>query len=476
MQSAVAAYVQQSAPGTKLLAPSLLLQQTTAMLAQLPHPRNPRFALRPRSKPMVGASLLNPECVALLTEYADAWITGNEEKRDAIRTEFHDSGCDPALLSSVADYIDAYWIHHDSIPYISPSSAESQQFVYPLPEKSSLRIAILGDWGSGDTVASYVLQQLMAQSPDLILHVGDVYYAGTEAEVQQNFLDLLDQYAKVPIYNLPGNHDMYSGGKPFYSALAELNSNRSFPGTSLKAATQEASFFCLKNSWLQLQGMDTGYFDSDLFHIAQDTTKLHELEAKWHLDKLKDASHDKRATFLFSHHQAWSPFLGIEDGIILTRAVESSGHTLWFNEYLRSALQEAPLDTVRAWFWGHEHVLEVFDQAAIQGSTLNGKPGQSLSDLFPWVTYAACIGYSGFTMLQSDDPYRIQYGDGFKLLYNTAYQLGTKMPFDGTDAIYDRGFTILDVTQDGTATATYYTVPGDASTNTSTPLPPSIIG
>jgi hypothetical protein len=475
VQSAVAAYVQGSGPGNKLMTPTPLLQETTANLAQLPHPRDPQFLHEPRSKPVVGTSLLSPSCVALLLEYAEASIAGDENKRNAIRTEFHDSGCDPDLLSSVADYIDAYWIHRDEIPYVSPSSAESQDFVYQLPEKPSLRIGILGDWGSGDTVASYVLQQLMAQSPDLILHVGDIYYAGTEDEVQKNFLALLNQYANVPIYNLPGNHDMYSGGKPFYDTLAKLNNNRSYPETSMAASIQQASFFCLKNSWLQLQGMDTGYFDSDLFHIANDTTKLHELEAKWHLDKLKDASNNKRATFLFSHHQAWSPFIGIDDGAILTRAIELKGHMLCFNEHLQSALKDAPLDTVRAWFWGHEHVLEVFDQAAIKGSTLNGKPGQSLPDLFPWLPYAACVGHSGFTMLQSDHPYQVQYGNDFKLLYNTKYQLGTTMPPDGTDAIYNRGFTILNVRKDSGATATYYTVPGDGSINESSSFPPSII-
>jgi 3',5'-cyclic AMP phosphodiesterase CpdA len=475
VQSAVAAYLQRSAPGTRLLSQGSLLQETTAALAQLPHPRNPQFAVEPRSKQLVGASLLSPKCIALLLEYADAWIISDTDKRNAVRTEFHDSGCDPELLSAVADYIDAYWIHHDNIPYVFPASAESQDFVYPLPEKPSLRIGILGDWGSGDTVASYVLQQLMAQSPDLIIHVGDVYYAGTDDEVQKNFLSLLDQYANVPVYNLPGNHDMYSGGKPFYSALAKLNSNRSYPGTSTAASIQQASFFCLKNSWLQLQGMDTGYFDSDLFHIASDTTRLHELEAEWHLDKLKDASNNRRAAFLFSHHQAWSPFLRIDDGPILTRATELPGQMLWLNERLQSALKEVPLETVRAWFWGHEHVLEVFDREAIRNSTLSGNPGQSLSALFPWLPYGACVGYSGFTMLESDDPYQTQYGDDFKLLYNTNYRLAATMPRDGTDAIYDRGFAILSVGQEGGATATYYALPGDGSINKSTPFPPSTI-
>jgi Calcineurin-like phosphoesterase len=475
VQSAVGAYVRRLAPGSKQADQAPLLQAATATLAQISHPRDPRFAQEPRSKAVVGTSLLSPACVALLLKYAEAWITGNEDKRNAIRTEFHDSGCDPELLSAVAEYIDAYWIHHDGIPYVFPLSAESQDFVYPLPEKPSLRIGILGDWGSGDTVASYVLQQLIAQTPDLIIHVGDVYYAGTDDEVQNNFLALLSQYVNVPVYNLAGNHDMYSGGRPFYSALTELNRNRSYPGTSMAASIQEASFFCLKNSWLQLQGMDTGYFDSDLFDIASDTTKLHELEAGWHIDKLKDASNHRRATFLFSHHQAWSPFLGIKGGAIITRAVEVGGHMLWFNEHLQSAFKDIPPDTVRAWFWGHEHVLEVFDRAAIEGSTLNEKPGQSLSDLFPWVPYAACVGYSGFTMLESDNAYQVQYGDDFKLLYNTNYQLGTTMPGDGTDAIYDRGFTILNVSQNGGATATYYTMPGDGSINESSALPPSVI-
>ncbi|MGC1782454.1 MAG: hypothetical protein WA708_08055 [Acidobacteriaceae bacterium] len=61
------------------------------------------------------------------------------------------------------------------------------------------------------------------------------------------------------------------------------------------------------------------------------------------------------------------------------------------------------------------------------------------------------------------------------MLYNIKYQLRTTMPADGADAVYDRGFTILNVSQDGGAAATYYTVPGDGSINESTPLPLSII-
>ena len=473
VQSAIAAYGRSLAAAAPASS-STLLQQATAVLAQLPHPRV--ATAEPRGKTAIGAPLLSPHCVALLLQYAEAWITRNTPRQAALREEVHESGCDPGLLSAVTDYADAFWLHHDEIPYVPPPGADSQEFVYPLPEKPSLRIGILSDWGSGDAAAEWALQQLMAQSPDLILHLGDVYYAGTGDEVQRNFLGPLQQYAAgVPVYNLPGNHDMYSGGQAFYAALAGLNQGKFFPGTSLRAAQQGASFFCLKNSWLQLQGMDTGYFDSDLFDITRDTTQLHCPEAEWHLDKLRSAATAECATFLFSHHQAWSPFVGINSGAILTRDDEVDGPMLSFNQHLQSALQDVPLDTVRAWFWGHEHVLEVYDQTAIQGSTLNGAPGQSLPELFPWLPYAACVGYSGFTMLESDGPYQVQYGDDFKLLYNGGYVLPSRIPPDGSDAIYDRGFTILDVEEAGGAVATYYTVPGDGSHEPCSAFPPSTI-
>ncbi len=459
VQSAVAAHT--SEPG--------ILRAINGFLEKLPHPRGMQYR-RPMfpASPSVETSPISEACVGMLLQFAWAAITSNTAKQQEIRNDFIDSGCDPGWLSAVADYVLAYWIKREKIPYVAPASASDPRFMYALPDKPALRIGILSDWGTGEPVTSYVLQQLMQQTPapDLILHLGDIYYAGTSDEVQHNFVDLLNRFAPTtPVYNLAGNHDMYSGGGAFYAVVPTLNQGRSFPGSSRGASPQRGSFFCLRNQWLQLQAMDTGYYDSDLFEISKDTTELHPEEAAWHLDKLQNAG--KRAVFLFSHHQAFSAVTPIGSGRINSPAsLPSAAATAstWYNVHLQRRFADVPVGTVKAWFWGHEHVLQVYDQEAIARSLVNGKP---LGGEFDWLPYAACVGYSGFPMLESDLPYKAyDYGPGIHVEYNAAFTLGTSGPAD-TEPVYDHGFTLLDVKLDGEAIATYFSVPGDGSSNSS---------
>ena len=134
-------------------------------------------------------------------------------------------------------------------------------------------------------MARIVLDELMKKQPEVIVHVGDVYYSGTKKEARKNFLDLLNAARAsrpIPVYNLPGNHDYYSGGEGFYDVLAELNSESGAPA-------QQASYFCLRNDHRQLQGMDTGYNDHDPFKVGADTSQLRDSEAAWQLDKIASA-------------------------------------------------------------------------------------------------------------------------------------------------------------------------------------------
>ncbi|MGH9447074.1 MAG: hypothetical protein ACRD3O_15270, partial [Terriglobia bacterium] len=45
-----------------------------------------------------------------------------------------------------------------------------------------VKIALVGDWGTGDATASAVMSQITGLKPDYIIHLGDVYYAGTSGD------------------------------------------------------------------------------------------------------------------------------------------------------------------------------------------------------------------------------------------------------------------------------------------------------
>jgi 3',5'-cyclic AMP phosphodiesterase CpdA len=139
---------------------------------------------------------------------------------------------------------------------------------YRLPSTS--KVLLIGDWGThmSDNVA-LLRQALKKLRPDAVIHLGDVYYSGTQWECEQNVLNVLDalvaelKIARPPFFTVPGNHDYYSGGRGFYDMIGRINA-------ALPGCAQKASYFCLRSAddhW-QFLGMDTGYNDRDPINQA----------------------------------------------------------------------------------------------------------------------------------------------------------------------------------------------------------------
>jgi hypothetical protein len=59
-------------------------------------------------------------------------------------------------------------------------------------------IALLADWGTGEDDAKGILKRIAARKPDVIIHLGDVYYSGTELEFQNYFYGIWQ-----PTFGLP---------------------------------------------------------------------------------------------------------------------------------------------------------------------------------------------------------------------------------------------------------------------------------
>ena len=386
-----------------------------------------------------GMALVPPEggaadCADLLGEYILAWVSGNTEWMDRIRSEWIDSPCNATgWLQAVEAWVAYYWDGAEP-KYVPPASGGPQPFALPPGDAGgTLRVGILGDWGTGEPEALAVLDQLMQLKPHLIIHVGDVYYAGTEDEQNTNFLapiaDARRKYGRnVPVYALPGNHDYYSGGAGFYGMLARLN--QGVPNASVQAN----SFFCLRNAAWQLQGMDTGYNDSDLLRVAEDNTHLRADEAAWHRTQLAYAG--RRQVILFSHHQLYSAF-------------EQIGG-LWQNPSLTANLADwrrasNPPPNIAAWLWGHEHVLQVYQV-----------PG-TLPVL------GRCVGNGAFPVFTDSSGYT----PGTRSI---PLQPATHSP-DGSirfpngfvqsqpdDRVWASGYTVLNLGADGSAKVLYYQV------------------
>ncbi len=181
-------------------------------------------------------------------------------------------------------------------------------FMFPLEDNCS--IALVGDWGTGIERAQAVAREIEKHKPHHAIHLGDVYYSGTEEEITDRFLAHWPKNV-ARSWALNSNHEMYSGGHGYFKI-------------TLKKFKQPASYFCLRNNNWQLIGLDTGYVDHN----------LNREQFEWLLHKVTNYN---GKTILLSHHQLFS-------------AYESQGENL--EAWLDMLLDEGK---IYSWFWGHEH-------------------------------------------------------------------------------------------------------------------------
>jgi hypothetical protein len=308
-------------------------------------------------------------CAKLAAEYVWAEITRDTVKAQALEDELKDGTCDPLWITALATYV-AWKVSLAPIPYVS--YANLSDFVIPLPAKPDLVIGLIADWGTGLDDANWLLSEVMKKNPDMLIHLGDIYYAGLADECQDNFLKLINAAApNIPVYTLSGNHDMYSGGAPFYRLLGQLNTT-----PALLPYQQKASYFCLRSANWQILAMDTGLHDSDPFTVDSNITFLDPNEETWHVDKLNNAG--GRQTIVLSHHQLFTAFLG---GI----GHVPGGNPLAYNPQLYRVFGPY-LGNIALWLWGHEHNFEFFSP-------------------YLGLNKGRCVGASAIPNLQAQNPY-----------------------------------------------------------------------
>jgi len=185
---------------------------------------------------------------------------------------------------------------------------------------NQLRLAIVGDWGTGPfevNAASSKIANLVAKAKsDFSIHLGDVYYAGTNEQEQNNMRDW--PQGMRGSFTLNSNHEMYNGAFGYFAELA-----RNFP------LQNGCSYFALENDdWLVI-GLDTAYF-SPCASMYMDGV-LDAGQLAW----LAQLPKDKRLLVL-SHHEAYSAL--------------GDGKTALYQQ-VEQALGREP----DYWYWGHLH-------------------------------------------------------------------------------------------------------------------------
>jgi hypothetical protein len=184
--------------------------------------------------------------------------TGHKQEAKEIDEAFKFSNSDPGWAEAFTKWmVDAHQLKGAYEKHTH--TALGQTFVYPLFEKGVA--GVVGDWGTGNSQSKLLADRMVSTiHPDIFIHMGDVYYAGTGGQFTDWYTKpLLHAFGlnepsqlKGKVWTLSGNHDCehpvwqrrssdsflsadYGGGVPFFKCLEEIGSH---PG----------SYFSLENS------------------------------------------------------------------------------------------------------------------------------------------------------------------------------------------------------------------------------------
>jgi hypothetical protein len=214
----------------------------------------------------------------------------------------------------------------------------------------NVTLGILGDWGGWNAPAQQVGSA--AKAADFLIHLGDVYYAGTNAS------DVLEPYESIHFLNVwPGpvgqsfdlnsNHDMYAHATGY--SLTTLA-----PGTAFKAQ-QGANVFALSNSAFRIVGLDSAYYSSvDTLYDVGTLGSPTGGQAMFLQQQAKLAAAAGQELIILTHHNGLSA-----DGSTPTALWQEVANQL-------SALSGKSV----CWYWGHVHVGAVYKPQTVNGVTI----------------------------------------------------------------------------------------------------------
>lgn len=205
------------------------------------------------------------------------------------------------------------------------------------------------DWGTGLYGAPKIAEQMRKVGGyELLMHLGDVYYSGTEEEVQERFLDMWPRDAGKRTIAVNSNHEMYSGGFGYFKL-------------ALPALGQKSSYLAFENKHWLLVVLDTAYVDHDM-----DNEQVAWLNLV--LKQSREANNGQaKKLALFSHQQLFS-------------RLDHQGPKL--QNALRHLLNA---HAITVWYWGHEHQCVIYDKHPA------------------WGLLGRCLGNGGIPEVRKDE-------------------------------------------------------------------------
>ena len=292
------------------------------------------------------------------------------------------------------------WFEHLLFKHPFPPGAPDS----PEPVPDTISIALLSDWGTGnfgagDAPSVRISKFVPSLKPTYSIHLGDVYYAGQTSEETNNFLTWWPQGSSGS-FALNSNHDMYSGGEPYF--------NQVVGGPIFNKFQSPWSFFALETSdWLVI-GLDSAYYSSALGLYLDGTLGQNNAQTNFLKSMAQRAGQTQKKVIILTHHNP-IPLGGLP-------AVDPPAPLQLYIDVLDAFAGQPP---PAYWYYGHEHVGTAY--APLQESGIRcrcighgGLPWGQSSDLAAAQTAGLVEWYESRLANDPDDPLRVY--NGFALL------------------------------------------------------------
>nr|WP_321244250.1 metallophosphoesterase [uncultured Psychroserpens sp.] len=229
-------------------------------------------------------------------------------------------------------YLDPKGVH----PFVEIPKPIKKSTKKPSPKPSKTKIAIIGDWGTGkwkdgqltNAPAELVINGVETLQPDYVIHLGDVYYAGTKHEERKKLIALLKDKSLGKLYTMNSNHEMYDGANGLYESLSN----------PLFEEQRGRTYFSIDIGGWILVGLDSAYFDESPLYMSGSLYKDINKSAQHKF--LNELSKKGKPLLLMTHHNG----IGIKD------------HKFTINKPLWTQVAAALNGKMPdLWYWGHVH-------------------------------------------------------------------------------------------------------------------------
>jgi hypothetical protein len=191
-----------------------------------------------------------------------------------------------------------------------------------------------GNFGSGDSASTKLSKFIPTLKPDYAIHLGDVYYAGTNPEETTKLLPCWPK-GSLASFTLNSNHEMYSGGGPYFNTAV---------GSPVFNKLQSPwSFFALENAQWIIVGLDSAYYSSAFQLYMNGTLGATNNQTRF---LAQVAARDKK-TIILTHHNP-IPIGGLGSNPQST----DEGYQLYIDVMNAFAGHNPPV----YWYYGHKHV------------------------------------------------------------------------------------------------------------------------